>query len=277
MNARGWVGEGFRSAKNNLKIVGLFWLIGVPFQLSNFAKPQAAGVAFGLLFALLIVALLVVNFILWIGLIHYLKLRKEGSAATLGTLWGGGLAYFWRIAGQTILLWILFAVIGLLSMAPFLLTVIAPGVVFLQVLSVLLAILIFSVGLYFILLASAFAGIILITRSERIVVAIKQSFFFTRRRLWIITRMGILFFLIFVGVAILAGILSFLLSTFGMGGKMNENLLGLLVSLPATFISLASTSAFVYFYLTESAEEGVQAASAGPGPTPGQMPPPLAD
>lgn len=250
MNARGWVGEGFQTAKENMKVIFLFWAIQLPFSLLGLIRekmslPTAIG-AFVLVFALVIV-----NFILGIGLIHYLKLKREGQQTTLKTLWEGGLIFFWRYMGQWFVLAGLFVPLLLVSLAPFLLLLISKATA-VVIVSVISSLVILGIGSYFVILASAYAGVILVADGERIVTAIKKSFSFTRPHIWILTRLFIFFFLISIGVFLIMGLLMAAFLKLGMDQKAVEQLVSFLLSIPNTFVMVASASAFISFYLGES-------------------------
>ncbi|MBI4436527.1 MAG: hypothetical protein HY590_03830 [Candidatus Omnitrophica bacterium] len=251
MNARGWVGEGFRSVRENLKVVFLFWLAELPLMLLSSVKeelPSLSVTVVGLLMSLL-------NFILGIGFIHYLKLKQEGQEATLKTLWKGGLSYFWRVVGLQVVIFGITLLLMLVAASPLLLLLISKTLPF-QITGVCLALLILVISFSYFLLATAYAAPILIAESERAIPSLKKSYAFTRLRLWILTKMFLLWFcllfLIMLVLGAVAALLALLFAKLGMGETGVEFLMSLLMSFPTTFLIATGVFMFLLFYLKES-------------------------
>ncbi len=259
MNARGWVKEGFKTARANFKLIMLFWIVQLP-QIIFSVFPQLVksspsfSAQFGLIaaFVILMIGVIAVNWILSIGLIHYFKLKHEGQEADIKALWKGGLFFFWRFLKLIILQIGLVALILLAGALPYLLLIISRAVPLL-IASIVLSVAIWGVGFYFLSLGAIYAGIIIVAESPKAWEAVKRSYAFTRPRIWILTRLFLLFILIFIPVFLLMAVIVVASHAFfGMDEKGGQRLAEFILSFPSAWIGIASSAALVHFYLTES-------------------------
>jgi len=257
-NARGWVGEGFRVARQNLNVVLLFWLAGsLPFLWIPFLPKQPKGMPFPAMLGMIVgvLVLFIVNFILWIGLVHYLKLKREGQETSVKTLWKGGLLYFWRYAGLESAFFGIFVLLCLVTLCPFLLLLISRTSTPIWIISILLSVILLSVGLYFFALVSFYAPIILVAESEAIFASIKKSYSFTRPRIGLLFRLFFLFFLVFVALFVCVGILLALFAALGMEEKTGKDIADFILSFPSLFVGIANAAAFIHLYLSETQKQ----------------------